>query len=87
MIFLNIFLRLAYHLSLYPEVLGTGVFSNIVLSTVLAVIELTRRRFWNLLYTENIHIHNITEFTALRETPLPLPVQNPFGDHQTDSHV
>jgi hypothetical protein len=81
----NLFMRLMWTLQISPEA-TRGVIASDAFSTILALIEVCRRCFWNLFRVENEQINNIGKFRALNEVPLPLPVKNPFEEEE-DSPV
>lgn len=78
----NLFMRLMWTLQISPEV-TRGVIASDAFSTILALVEVCRRCFWNLFRVENEQINNIGKFRALNEVPLPLPVKNPFEEEDS----
>lgn len=76
---MNLGMRLMWTLTISPEAVR-GVLHPDVFAFVLAMVEVTRRAVWNMFRLENEQLNNCGKFRALKDIPLPLPVEEPDSE-------
>jgi len=78
----NLFLRIAWIMSISPDELGITLNSQFLL-LLIGALEVYRRSQWNYFRIENEHLNNVGKFRAVNIVPLDLGVVSEDADDDT----
>jgi hypothetical protein len=72
----NLVLRLMWTLTISPDVVASFLgLGKDGFTTVLVIVEVSRRAMWNIFRLENEQLNNCGKFRAVQDIPLPLPLK------------